>query len=336
MAKNIDPIYIATTLLLPKIGRKTAFKIFNNLSFKISGFNELYDYLEECRAELRTPEVYKSDFERATNYIEEIINKNEKESIKMISYYDSNFPNRFIIEKDSPILLHCKGNTALLNHEINIGIIGTREPLENAFKLGVNASAFFAERGFNIVSGLAIGCDTSGHLGALKVNGLTTAILAHGLHTVYPKENIELANRILDNNGLLLSEYIIGTSALPNYFVERDRLQSYLSDCLCIVQTDIKGGTMHAVKVAYDTGKKIAVIYPEMEEFIKHNKSRGNEFIIDTMNGFQIENLESLNILYQSIIKKEIDNVKPQILMAENKMLKKNKNSNNQFDIPFN
>ena len=325
MVKNIDPTYIALTLLLPKIGKKTAFKIFNNLNFKVSSYSELFDHLEECRGALKTPEVHKYDFERATNYIEELLYKSEKESIKMISYYDSNFPNRFLNEKDTPILLHCKGNLALLNHDNNIGVIGTREPYDKAYQLGINAASFFAERGFNIVSGLAIGCDTSGHLGALQVNGLTTAILAHGLDTIYPKENFDLANRILDSNGLLISEYIIEKSALPSNFVERDRLQAYLSDCLCIVQTDIKGGTMHAVKVANDTGKKIAVIYPQLDAFINHPKSRGNEMIINEMKGFPMINRESLDNLYQDILIKQ-----------KERNLNKEKKVNEQINIPFN
>ena len=335
MVRNIDPNYIALTLLLPKIGRKTAFKIFNNLNFNISSYTELYDHLEECRGTLKIPEVHNYDFEKAINQLEEIIIKNDKESIKMISFYDSGFPQRFLNEKDSPILLHCKGNDALLNHDFNIGVIGTREPLDKAYKLGINASTFFAEKGFNIVSGLAIGCDTSGHTGALQVNGPTTAILAHGLHTIYPKENIDLAENILDSNGLLFSEYIVGTSALPNYFVERDRLQTYLSDCICIVQTDIKGGTMHAVKVAQETGKKIAVIYPDLEDFINHPKSRGNELIINNMGGFPILNKDSLEQLYTSIVNKESENKISQVTSSgDNGIVKINK-SNNQIDIPF-
>ncbi len=169
------------------------------------------------------------------------------------------------------------------------------------------------------------------------MNGPTTAILAHGLHTIYPKENIDLAENILESNGLLFSEYIVGTSALPNYFVERDRLQTYLSDCICIVQTDIIGGTMHAVKVAHETSKKIAVIFPDLEDFLNHPKSRGNEFIINNMGGYPIINKESLEQLYTSIVNKE-----PEVKISQNTksdnsgFIKANKSNNNQIDIPFN
>ena len=85
----------------------------------------------------------------------------------------------------------------------------------------------FAKRGFNIVSGLAIGCDTCGHKGALKVKGKTTAILANGLDndSIYPPENKYLAEEIVQNGGLLISEYRIGTIAnLTEYLKSSMRL----------------------------------------------------------------------------------------------------------------
>ena len=100
---------------------------------------------------------------------------------------------------------------------------------------------------FNIVSGLAIGCDTAGHISIIDASGITTAVTAHGLDTVYPAENRGLAEKIYENNGILISEYFVNTRGLPNYFVERDRIQAGLSLGTIVIETDIKGGTMHTV-----------------------------------------------------------------------------------------
>jgi len=104
------------------------------------------------------------------------------------------------------------------------------------------------KKGFTIVSGLAKGVDTGAHEGALKSNGFTIAVLAHGLQTIYPAENRNLASRILNQNGTLISEYPWYTSLLPRYLVERDRIQSGMSRGVMVIETGVKGGTMHTVK----------------------------------------------------------------------------------------
>jgi DNA processing protein len=279
---------IAVTLKLPKFGRKTAFKIFNNLKFNISSREDLFEYLRDCEIDLKTPKVSKSDFDIAYRSIENLEYDNSRLNIEIVDYYDTRYPSRFKNETDPPILLFCKGNIDLLNSERNVAIIGTREPYASAYKLGFNAAFAFATEGFNIVSGLAIGCDSAGHKGALEANGKTTAFLAHGLHTVYPKENKELAESIVDKDGLLVSEYMTGTQAFKTQFVERDRLQSYLSDGVLVVQTDVNGGTMHAVRVAVNSRKPIGVIYPELMDFRLHQKSKGNFMIINDFKGSPI------------------------------------------------
>lgn len=117
--------------------------------------------------------------------------------------------------------------------------------------------------GFNIVSGLALGCDTVGHLGALDMNGTTTAVLAHGLDHVYPKENKYLADKILDNGGLLITEYPINQRPQPRFFIERDRIQAGLSLGTIVIETDLKSGTMKTVGFTIEYGRLSACVnYP--------------------------------------------------------------------------
>jgi DNA processing protein len=294
---SISHEFIALTLMLPKIGRKTAFKIFNNLKYKITNYEDLLDYINECNNTLKTPSVSLYDFENAKEKTQKLKVDNEKHQINMVSYYDETYPSKFCNESDAPILLYYKGNKKLFNHNLNVGIIGTREAYEQALQMGKKVSRTFAENGFNIVSGLAKGCDAAAHLGATEANGLTTAFLAHGLQMIYPKENSTLAQKILDNNGLLVSEYPTGSSPIGNFFVERDRLQAYLSDLLIVIQTDIKGGTMHAVGTIVKSKKTLAAIYPDLNSFREHPKSRGNEYLIKEMGAIPLvvkEDIENL------------------------------------------
>lgn len=180
---------------------------------------------------------------------------NEK-GIKVVAVNSKMYPTRYLSLKDAPLLLYYKGNADLFNWQHSIAVIGTRECSETGFNIGQKTASYFASRNFNIVSGLAIGIDTSAHIGALKVKGYTTGILVD-VEKIYPKENRKLAAEILDSNGLLFSESEPGGFINKNMFVLRDRLQSALSDAVFPIETDIKGGTMHTVGYSRDYKKPL-------------------------------------------------------------------------------
>jgi DNA processing protein len=263
---NIDPQHLLITLLL--LGRKASFEFWNNIEFKIRDYQDLYSFLQAA--------ITAAVFDKAKSQVEQIEKENIKHSISQISYFDSRYPKRFLNHIDPPLIIFCKGNLTLLNHPRNVAVIGTRQADTQAYELGKNLAFRLANSGFNIVSGLALGCDTAGHIGALESNGYTTAILAHGLQ-IYPKQNVELAEKILESEGLLLSEY--PTVTRPR-FVERNRLQAYLSDLLVVIQTPIEGGARHAVQTALNSNKPVAALYPNNEAFRCHPKSTGNEYLV--------------------------------------------------------
>lgn len=210
------------------------------------------------------------DIERAYKKAEEIIEYSTKAGIGFLTIYDSEYPDilkKTINEKgkpDAPLLLYYRGSLSALEHSA-IAIIGTREPNNDGIKAGKYFGKQFSEQGFNIVSGLAIGCDTCGHEGALEGNGVTTAFLAHGLDTIYPSQNKELSERIIDKGGLLMSEYPVKTQVSRYTLVARDRLQAGLATSTIVIQTGVKGGTMHAANTTLLAGKKLfAVLYKDM------------------------------------------------------------------------
>ena len=111
--------------------------------------------------------------------------------------------------------------------------------------------------------------------------------MAHGLHTIYPKENTELAEDIVNKGGVLISEYFIGTGALPNYFVERDRLQAGLSIATIVIQTGIIGGTMHAVNATLESNKILSAVNYKSNLFSE--KVLGNNMLIEEKNAFPLK-----------------------------------------------
>ena len=253
----------------------------------VSSFNlrEFYGHIEELVSQKKITR-YKmpsfSSFEEANIRAQVIIAETDKMGISIVSKYDSDYPENLRDTVDeqgrpsAPILLYYRGDLSVTK-KVGIAIIGTREPT----KEGVIAGKFFgeklAEAGFNIVSGLAIGCDTAGHRGALRViEGKTTAFLAHGLDSVYPPENVGLAEEIVERGGLLMSEYAIGESVNRYYLVERDRLQAALSAATIVIQTGVHGGTNHAANTTLISGKPLFCVKYGSEELMHNDKMEGN------------------------------------------------------------
>ena len=160
---------------------------------------------------------------------------------------------------DVPVLVHCLGNLDILEKS-SLAIIGTRNPNEAGIKAADFFASEFASYGVNIISGLAVGCDSIAHEAALSVNGTTTAVLAGGLDNIYPKENRGLAERILCAGGLLISENPVFTQTNKYNLVARDRIQAALGDATLVIQTGVSGGTMHAAKATLSAGKPLFVV----------------------------------------------------------------------------
>ncbi len=203
----------------------------------------------------------KQAVESIINHFEDFQNKAElslielqNEGIELIAFSDKEYPFLYSKIPNPPIFLYAKGNIDLLNHEKNIAIIGTRQCSPFGKDVAKKTAKRFVEAGYNIVSGLALGIDTAAHEGALEAKGLTTAVLID-VHNIFPSENKDLANEILDNDGLLIAENPPGTFAHGGLFVSRDRLQSGLSQGVFPIETDIKGGTMHTVKFAEEQNR---------------------------------------------------------------------------------
>lgn len=282
---------IIMLMQLPGFGSKISeimanFMIENRLLDNI----DIYSVIRDCvKNKLINPrkEISYIDIQNAIDKSKEIIERSLKSDIMIVSKFDEDYPFmlRSIVgykgESVSPVILNFKGNISLLKEKKSIAIIGTRHPTIEGENAGMYYAKYFAEKGFNIVSGLALGCDAIAHKGALSVNGKTTAVLAHGLHMVSPKSNEYIAKEILDKDGLLLSEYLIGTPAFTTSFVERDRLQAGLAIATIVIQTGIKGGTMHAVRAAINNEKVLAAVSYKEQSVRENDNVVGNNHLIE-------------------------------------------------------
>ncbi|WP_053058268.1 DNA-processing protein DprA [Pedobacter sp. BMA] len=279
---SLSTEHIITLLKTPKFGQVSVKYINANIKYKISNLRELLDAINELKSynsKLPIPNI--SDLENAFSNSEMIMSTAERKSIKILSCNDINYPIRLKRLNDYPSIIYYKGSLAAINAESSVAVIGTREPSIFGIKAGRRMASIFADHGFSIVSGLAIGCDSAGHLGALDVGGQTVCVLANGVDIIYPKENTALAERILEADGALLSEYEPGAKAFRQSFVQRDRLQSGLSDGLIVLETDIKGGTMHTVGFAKNINIPIACLSGHPENLRDHPKTKGTQYLVN-------------------------------------------------------
>ncbi|VTX49190.1 MULTISPECIES: DNA-processing protein DprA [Fusobacterium] len=200
-------------------------------------------------------------FDRINLYkieVEKIIKNCEEKNIKIFYYSYENYPKNLINIKESPYIIFVKGNLPIDEElEKSFAIVGTRKPSKEGINFAGDIGSYLSKNNIYNISGLALGIDTVGHNMSLQKTG---AILGQSLDLeIYPRENIKLAEMILENNGFLLSELIPQTEISLFSLIKRDRLQSALTSGIIIAETGIKGGTVNTFKYAREQKKKIFV-----------------------------------------------------------------------------
>ena len=202
---------------------------------------------------------------------EKIIKNCEEKNIKIFYYSYENYPKNLIDIKESPYVIFIKGNLPS-NEELekSFAIVGTRRPSKEGIDFARDIGQYLSKNSIYNISGLALGIDTEGHNMSLQKTG---AILGQGLDLeIYPRENIKLAEMILENNGFLLSELIPQTELSFFSLIKRDRLQSALTSGIVIAETGIKGGTVNTFKYAREQKRKIFISDINKEFIEKYRK----------------------------------------------------------------
>jgi DNA processing protein len=185
-------------------------------------------------------------------------------SLKLQNRNNPQFLQRLRNIKHPPKELYYKGDITLIDNTPNIAVIGSRQISEKGISLAFDTGSTLASMGITVVNGLALGCDTYALKGALSIGGKCIAVMPCGLDQIVPKSNYYLARTILENGGLLISEYPIGTKLEKYMYVERDRLQSTVSDAIIVIEASYQSGTIHTVRAARRQGKQVAC-YKEAE-----------------------------------------------------------------------
>lgn len=196
------------------------------------------------------------------NYIDEFIAGLEKDGVRAITKANALYPPLLQNIPDPPFVLYARGAMAGERIETPVSIVGTRRCSDYGRTVADMMGAALAECGATVISGLAYGCDSYSHEGALKAQSNpfpTAAVLGQGVLVNKSDSTQKTLERILER-GVILSEYLPRTRATQYSFPMRNRIISGISPALLVVEAGRKSGTMISVSCALEQGRDVYAV----------------------------------------------------------------------------
>lgn len=240
-------------LLLPGKSAKDARGAFNRGFVAADGADEILRSLE--------PNYSEDTRSKAIVDARSLEERSDATGVRIIALDDPTYPLLLKAIATPPPFLYARGT--LPDWSLPVAVVGTREP--DSFAVAATERAVYAlahDARAVVVSGLALGIDTTAHVAALRRGLRTVAVLSHGLDSVYPKGNTALAEEIVASGGALISELPLGVPSSGGALVARDRLQSGLSLATIVMQTSLAGGTMHTARFTLEQGRTLIALRP--------------------------------------------------------------------------
>lgn len=196
------------------------------------------------------------------NKAQEEIEKANRKNIQILSFKNSAYPQKLKELLDAPPILYAKGNVKLLNHPLMISVVGARSASINGRKIISKLAYDLTNEGLIVVSGMARGIDTAAHKGAMyakEQRGETIAVLGTGVDVIYPAENAGVYEQII-KQGVVVSEFPIGTEPQGSNFPRRNRIVAGLTMGTLVGESSINSGSLITARLALEQGKDIFAI----------------------------------------------------------------------------
>lgn len=257
--------------MVPGVGPRTARKLLGAFGGPLAVFSvpsfDLRKYLTEnqCSAIQALPPDWPAPAERAQAWLQ-VSEAGEQRAILTLD--DPRYPRALLDVEDPPLLLYLRGRIddwlGTQGHiRPGLAVVGSRNPTPQGLANARNLARACAQTGLCIVSGLALGVDSAAHEGALDAaeggGCATVAVVGTGLDRVYPKRNHALARRI-EQRGVLISEYALGTPPLAPNFPRRNRLIAGLSVGTLVVEAALASGSLITAEFALEQGKTVFAV----------------------------------------------------------------------------
>lgn len=198
--------------------------------------------------------------DKNTDEAERILAQCAKDGIQIITLGDSAYPDRLRAIENPPVVLYVRGKWPDFDVMPGIAVVGTREATPYGLKTAEHIGTVLGKAGFITVSGMALGNDGAAHRGALRVGGLTVAVLAGGVDVCYPPQHRSLMGDIL-LSGAIISEYPPGTEPRGEHYHARNRIISGLSVATVIVEAPgYRSGALITARAALDQGRDVYAV----------------------------------------------------------------------------
>ena len=178
--------------------------------------------------------------------------------IEPLFYLDARYPEKLKHCEDGPMMVYFKGKANLSQKRI-LSVVGTRMPTDYGKSVCDQVVRELSEHGVLIVSGLAYGVDTIAHRTAMAVGLPTVGVLAHGLDQVYPNVNRPMAEKMIDNGGLM-TEFLSQTRLNRDYFPRRNRIIAGIADATLVIESAEKGGALITADIAKSYSRDVFAI----------------------------------------------------------------------------
>lgn len=268
-------------------------------SLKISSLLEKFDSVEDIyKAEKQDyagiPKISEKDAKELSNKnlgrADKIIEMCRKKGIRILTMDSPYYPKNLMHIFDPPYVLYVRCKEKLnLNEHLCVTVVGTRKPTDYGNMVTGMIAENLANEGFTIISGMARGIDSVSHSAALSVGAKTVAILGGGVDVVYPPENKNLMNAIIEN-GIVMSEFPPGTPPYKENFPKRNRILSALSVATLVTEAPKKSGALITASTAMEQNREVYAVPGD----ITRKESAGCNSLISELGAKALLNAETI------------------------------------------
>ena len=198
------------------------------------------------------------DTDKAKTACEAAFNWEKQPDCRLLLSCDDDFPMRLKEGLTPPPVLFVRGNADLLR-QASVGIVGSRHATPQAMRISGDFGRALSEQNITVISGMAAGIDTAAHHGALQGAGSTIAVWGTGIDRIYPQSNQKLAYQIAEQ-GVIVSEFPLGTRPLAGNFPRRNRLIAGLAQAVLVVEAALESGSLITARLAGEMGREVMAI----------------------------------------------------------------------------
>jgi DNA processing protein len=252
---NDKKFFVAFNYLLNFTFKKYKLLIQNFKTLERAFYSSAKDLI---RAGLKPELVFDFVAKRKKINLDEILEKIKEEKIKILVISDKDYPFLLANIYSPPPILYYKGNINI-DWNNSLSVVGSRKFTYYGEKIIKDFIPKLTRAGLSIISGLAIGIDSLAHQAVLDNNGKTIAVLGSGLDywSIYPRANRKMVEEILQKEGLVLSEFPLGTEPISFNFPQRNRIIAGLSRAVLVAEAGEKSGSLITAKYALEEGREV-------------------------------------------------------------------------------